>query len=257
MAETEADRTTIYEAFSVLNIDKETTDVYLFLMENGPTPIESIDCISALRKVRAIEILVSNQLVTAGVGGIYSARDAELSFSAKVNALSHNSQTLRKGLDELSLIGSGGSTKPLNTPDEFYEWEDQLFARCSRTMTAVTVRFKLVHLRIPTIEARQNSGVSFKVLGTVCDEETMQRALDLQNAGAEVRHITGATDDMLRYILFDSQSVLFAFRDSDDPTKHIGAWMRNEGFVKPLEGSFEKIWDSAQPAEKWMEFDFS
>ena len=256
MAETDADRETIYEAFNVLNIDKETADVYLFLMENGPTPIEAIDCISALRKVRAIEVLVSNQLVTAGVGGIYSYRDAELPFSAMINTLSHNSQTMQKGLDELSLIGSGGSTKPLDTPSDFYEWEEQLFARCTRKMTAVTVRFKLAHLRIPTIKARQDSGVSFKVLGTVCDEETMQRALDLHNAGAEVRHITGATDDMLRYILFDSQSVLFAFRDTLDPTKHVGAWMRNEGFVKPLEGSFEKIWKSAQPSEKWMDFEF-
>lgn len=257
MVEETFDPSLIYDAFDVLNLDKETADVYLFLIENGPTPIEDIKCISSLRKMRAIELLVSNELVNSGNGGIYTHRDAELPFNKKISALSQHRQILKKSLDELTLIGGGGNTKPLDTPDDFYEFEDQLFARAARSVAAATVRFKLAELRISTIEARRDSGVTFQVLGTVVDEETLDRAKAIQAAGAEVRHITGNIDDMLRFILFDSQSVLFAFRPKDDPKKHVGAWMRNKQFVQPLEEQFSKMWDKSLPAEEWSKFDFS
>jgi hypothetical protein len=249
------EKETVYAAMQLLGIDRETTDAYLFLLREGASPIESVP-ISPHRKMRALQILAAKGLVTASRGGLYTAKDAELVLRATVDEYQRSARLVEKAISELELSGRSSKTRSLNTSEEFYTWETKLVQRSIKGVYGLTVRFKLLWLMRDVIKERiEAQNIECKVLGDVHNEETYQRAIDLEAVGAEVRH-SPAVGEMLRFMLFDTTSVLFGFRNPIDPTLHLGAWIRSEAFVEPLKLQFDAVWEKAEPSDKWKKFKF-
>tara|TARA_B100000214_G_scaffold291642_1_gene221330 strand:+ start:74 stop:853 length:780 start_codon:yes stop_codon:yes gene_type:complete len=247
------DLTVVYDAFETLGLGKDATDAYIHLLSSGPQFIDDIP-ISAHRRMKSIQTLVAKKFISTSRNGQYSARDPETVLREKVGTLEANIKTIQRATEELILSGQSSSTLPLNTADEFYSWEGRLFERAHANVDSLTVRFKLAWLMRDIIRERHSLGIKFRVLGCISTEETMSRAMDLHEAGADVRH-TDAVEEMLRFILVDSSSVLFGFRDPNDPAVHIGAWMRSESFVAPLNEQFEAVWRRSKPFEDWSKIE--
>ena len=249
------EKETVYAAMQLLGIDRETSDAYLFLLREGASPIESVP-ISPHRKMRAMQILASKGLVTASRGGLYTAKDAELVLRATVDEFQRNARLVEKAISELELSGRSSKTRSLNTSEDFYAWETKLVQRSISGIYGLTVRFKLVWLMREVIKERiESQGIECKVLGDVHNLETYERAIGLEEVGAEVRQ-SPAVGEMLRFILFDKTSVLFGFRNPIDASLHLGAWIRSEAFVEPLKIQFDAVWEKGEPSEKWKKFKF-
>ncbi|MHA1637476.1 MAG: hypothetical protein ACTSUO_04580 [Candidatus Thorarchaeota archaeon] len=245
----------IYGAMSILGIDKEATDAYLFLLKEGASPIERIP-ISPHKKMRILQLLVAKKLVTASRGGQYTPRDAELVLRTSVDEHQRSARILEKAISELELSGRSSKTRSLNTSEELYQWETKLVQRSINGIYGLTVRFKLMWLMRDVLKERiETSNIECKVLGDIHTSETLQRAIDLEEAGVEVRH-SPAVAEMLRFIMFDKNSVLFGFRNPRDPTKHLGAWIRSEAFVEPLKLQYDGVWKKADSSDIWKKFKF-
>ncbi len=250
------ERETVYAAMSIIGIDREATDAYLFLLQEGSSPVERIP-IAPHRKMRVLQLLVSKGLVTASRGGQYTARDAELVLRATVDEFTRNARLIEKAIAELELTGRSSRTRSLNTSEEFYQWETRLVRRTVASICALTVRLKLLWLmREELREQIESAGIDVRIIGDIHTQETFDRAVALEDAGAEVRH-NPAANEMLRFVLFDKNSVLFGFRNPSDPARHIGAWIRSEPFVEPLLMQFESVWSKAEPPEVWRKFEFN
>jgi len=250
------ERETIYEAMSIIGIDREATDAYLFLLTEGESPVERIP-LAPHRKMRILQLLVSKNLVAASRGGMYTARDAEYVLRSSVDQFQRNARLLEKAINELELAGRGNKARSLTSSDQFYAWETRLIQRTAKEIYGVTVRFKILWLMRKELGKQISSkGISVRVMGDISNPTTYQRAVDLEDEGVEVRH-SPAVSEMLRFILFDDTSVLFGFRNPEDPSRHLGAWIRAPEFVEPLKYQFEAKWNKAEPSEVWRNFDFA
>lgn len=247
------ERETIYQAMEIMGIDRETTDAYLFLLMEGSSPVEKIP-VSPHRKMRVLQHLVTKQFITVSRGGLYTAKDAEIVLRAKVDEHQRNARLIEKAISELELSGRSSKTRSLNTSEEFYAWETKMIQRSTVGVYGLTVRLKLLWLMRDVIKERIDSAdIEVRVLGDIHAQETFERAVDLEEVGAEVRH-SPAVGEMLRFILFDTGSVMFGFRNPSDPLLHLGAWIRSEPFVEPLKLQFDAVWEKAEPETVWKKF---